>query len=88
MGVFTPVAVGVAAVLAILINETTKLRELFPIAYFLPVVTSMAAVALHWKWMYHPAFGLINAGLELLRIPGVNWLADERTALATPSGPK
>ncbi len=81
LGLITPMAVVAAASLAILINETRRLREFFRIVYFLPVVTSMAAVSLLWKWLYQPSFGLFNYLLGLLGVPGVNWLGDERTAL-------
>jgi multiple sugar transport system permease protein len=81
LGLVTPIAVVIAATLAILINETGRFRELFRIAYFLPVVTSMAAVALLWKWLYQPTFGLFNYLLGRLGVDGLNWLGDERTAL-------
>jgi multiple sugar transport system permease protein len=51
--------------------------------YFLPNVTSMAAVAFVWQWLLNPEFGLINAGLRFIGIKGPGWLSDP--ALAMPS---
>ncbi|HEY3109061.1 MAG TPA: sugar ABC transporter permease, partial [Chloroflexota bacterium] len=34
-----------------------------------------------WKWLYQPAFGLINTGLGLVGISGPAWLNDPGTAL-------
>jgi multiple sugar transport system permease protein len=79
--VFTPTGILLALGLAILIDGTTKLREYYRVAYFLPVVTSVAASAILWKWLYQPSFGLINTALGLVGIAGPSWLNDKNTAL-------
>jgi multiple sugar transport system permease protein len=79
--IFTPTGILLALTLAILIDGTTKLREYYRVAYFLPVVTSVAASAILWKWLYQPSFGLINTLLDLVGIAGPSWLNDRNTAL-------
>lgn len=79
--VFTPVGIVIALVTAILINGTARLREYYRVTYFLPVVTSVAATSLLWKWLYEPSYGLVNYGLSLVSVTGPNWLNDPRTAL-------
>jgi multiple sugar transport system permease protein len=79
--VFTPTGIILALTLAILIDGTTKLREYYRVAYFLPVITSVAASAILWKWLYQPGFGLINTALGLIGIAGPSWLNDRNTAL-------
>ena len=79
--VFTPAGVVLALAIAILINDTTRLREYYRVAYFLPVVTSVAATSILWKWLYEPSYGLINWLLALVGIAGPNWVNDSHTAL-------
>src|SRR5690606_35729142 len=49
--------------------------------YFVPFVTTLVAVAIVWRYLYHPRYGLLNAGLGLLGIPPVDWLGDPRWAM-------
>jgi len=79
--IFTPTGIILALTLAILIDGTTRFREYYRVAYFLPVVTSVAASAILWKWLYQPSFGLINTALSLVGIAGPSWLNDRSTAL-------
>jgi len=79
--VFTPIGVAIALALSIMIDNTERLREYFRVAYFLPVVTSVAATSILWKWLYQPGIGLINYSLELFGIQGPAWLNDQSTAL-------
>ena len=67
--------------LALLFNNKIKFLGLFRAIYFLPVITSLVAVAMVWKWIYQPGFGLLNNVLERLRIPTVSWLQNNHTAL-------
>src|SRR5829696_7617519 len=50
-------------------------------AFFLPVVSSWVAVALLWKWLFNPRYGLINYGLEQIGIDGPAWLFDKGWAM-------
>jgi multiple sugar transport system permease protein len=50
-------------------------------AFFLPVVSSWVAVALLWKWLFNPRYGLINYGLEQIGITGPKWLFDPTWAM-------
>jgi multiple sugar transport system permease protein len=54
--------------------------------YFLPNVTSMAAVAFVWEWLLNPEFGLINSGLRSIGISGPGWLSDPNLAMPTVAG--
>ena len=50
-------------------------------AFFMPVVSSWVAVALLWKWLLNPAFGLVNYGLGLVGLPQPGWWADPTWSL-------
>src|SRR5919201_2213582 len=76
-----PMNLVVSLGLAVWLN--TKLRGLtfYRSAFFLPVVTVTVAVALIWRWMYEPRFGIIDAALRAIGLPGPLWLGDERWAM-------
>ncbi|MBX3111468.1 MAG: sugar ABC transporter permease [Fimbriimonadaceae bacterium] len=51
--------------------------------YFLPNVTSLAAVAFVWQWLLNPEFGLFNALLRSFGLPTPGWLGDPNLAMPT-----
>lgn len=65
----------------ILVNLTERFRKIVSTALFIPVVSSVVAVAIVWKYMYQPRYGLINYALESLNLPPVDWLHDSSVAL-------
>ena len=58
-----------------------RARGLFRTLYFLPVVTTLVAVAIVWRFLYHPRIGLLNRALEALGLPAVDWLGDPAFAM-------
>ncbi|MBN1315838.1 MAG: sugar ABC transporter permease [Anaerolineales bacterium] len=68
--------------LAILLNrKTTRLRGLFRLAFFIPVVSSSVAISFVWKWLFEPSQGLINYLLGFFQISPLPWLMHPKTAL-------
>jgi len=68
--------------IALMINrKKMKGTGFFITVYYIPVVTSMVAVAFVWRWMYEPDFGLINYFLGILNLSQPRWLLDTKTAL-------
>jgi len=77
-----PLSVAVSLAAAMLVNaRLVRLKGFFRTVYFAPVVTTMVAVAVVWRYLYHPRFGLLNQILALLGLPDVNWLGDPRWAM-------
>lgn len=69
---------------ALLLNSTAiRLKALFRVGYYTPVVTSIVAIAVIWRYLLHPDFGVVNLSLQALGITGPNWLAN--TTWAMPS---
>lgn len=78
-----PLSVAVSLAAALLVTAgAVRLAALFRTLFFLPVVTSLVAVAVVWRYLYHPRFGLLNYGLSLLGIAPRDWLGDPQWALA------
>lgn len=77
-----PLSVAVSLGAAMLVNaRLVHLKGFFRTVYFAPVVTTMVAVAVVWRYLYHPRFGLLNQILAFLGLPDVNWLGDPRWAM-------
>nr|MBP7459692.1 sugar ABC transporter permease [Candidatus Delongbacteria bacterium] len=53
----------------------------FRLAFFMPVVTTLVAVSVVWRYLYHPRFGVINYMLSFLGINAVDWLGDPHWAM-------
>ena len=49
------------------ISKLTRFKPFFRSAFFAPWVTTLVAVALVWRYIYHPQYGLLNAALGLAR---------------------
>jgi len=84
------VVVGVPLTLALglvvanaLSRGITRFRTVFRVGYYLPVITSIVAIAVVWRFLLNPDVGLINILLSNLGITGPNWLAS--STLAMPS---
>ena len=82
------VVVGVPLTLALALGAAvaldkgiTKLRGLFRLGFYLPVITSIVAVAVVWRFLLQQEFGLINTALGWVGIPGPNWLGDPHWAM-------
>jgi multiple sugar transport system permease protein len=74
------VAVSLAAALA-LEAKIVRGRAFFRTVFFLPVVTTLVAVAVVWRYLYQPRFGLLNALLGVAGFGPVDWLGDPRWAM-------
>ena len=77
-----PLTVGLALVTALMVSsKLARFRGLFRTIFFAPVVTTMVAVAIVFRYLFHTRFGMINFGLEAIGIPTVDWLGDPRWAM-------
>lgn len=75
-----PALVTLPILLALLLNQRLPGVEVFKAIAYLPVVTSLVAVGIAWKWLL-AGDGLLNAGLRSLGLPSVGWLTDPSWAL-------
>lgn len=72
-----PLSVAVSLGAALLVNaRLARFKSIFRTVYFLPVVTTLVAVAVIWRYFYHPRFGLLNYLLSFIGISPVDWLGD------------
>ncbi|MDF2774254.1 MAG: sugar transporter permease [Geminicoccaceae bacterium] len=77
-----PLTIAVSLGAALLVNaKLVRWKSLFRTIYFTPFVTTLVAVAIVWRYLYHTRYGLLNYGLEALGIAPVDWLGDPRWAM-------
>ncbi|NHZ83296.1 ABC transporter permease subunit [Massilia sp. CCM 8695] len=77
-----PLSIAASLGAALLLNSRLAwFKPLFRTAFFAPVVTSMVAVAVIWRYLYHSRYGFINYGLDLAGLAPVDWLGDPRFAM-------
>jgi multiple sugar transport system permease protein len=77
-----PVTVAVSLAAAMLVNSRlAKAPGFFRSLYFAPVVTTLVAMSVVWRYLYHPHYGLINHVLGLIGVGPIDWLGDPRWAM-------
>jgi ABC-type sugar transport system permease subunit len=80
-GVVATLVLGLTA--AVGLNRALgRLRAVFRVGYYLPAVTSIVAIAVIWRFLLDPDFGLVNGLLKQVGVTGPNWLGNP--ALAMP----
>ncbi|UCG92362.1 MAG: sugar ABC transporter permease [candidate division WOR-3 bacterium] len=73
-----PLTIIISLFFASLLNQKIKGRSAYRTLYFLPVVTSIVAISVVWKWIFNPDRGIFNAALNLFGLSGLKWLNDSR----------
>jgi multiple sugar transport system permease protein len=79
-----PLTMGLALAVAVGLNSgITRARAFFRVGYYLPVVTSIVAVAVVWRFLLQPDSGIVNTLLGYVGVDGPSWL--KSTTFAMPS---
>lgn len=82
VGVPLSIAVSLGAAL-LLQSRLGSFKPFFRTVYFAPVVTTVVAVAVIWRYLFHTRYGLVNWGLSWVGIDPVDWLGDPTWAMPT-----
>ena len=79
-----PLSIGVSLGAALLLNApVARFRAFFRTALFAPVVTTLVAVAVIWRYLFHSSYGLVNWALGHVGIAPIDWLGDPQWAMPT-----
>ncbi len=79
--VSVPLGVLGSLICALLLNQGLRGTAIWRTFYFLPSLTPTVALALLWKWLFQPDFGLVNYLLGKLGIDGPGWLGSSDWAI-------
>ncbi|WP_438347340.1 carbohydrate ABC transporter permease [Paenibacillus sp. FA6] len=74
-----PIGITLALLLALGLNRGILGTTTFRVIYYVPVISSLAAVSIMWNWAYNGDYGLVNQFLDLFGIEGPNWMANKYT---------
>ncbi|PZE21081.1 carbohydrate ABC transporter permease [Paenibacillus xerothermodurans] len=81
--VSVPLSIVISLFLAVALDVGIGGKKFYRAAYFLPVISSMVAVAVVWQWIYNPEYGALNYFLSLFGVKGPSWLTS--TVWAMPA---
>jgi len=77
-----PLSIATSLSVALLLNsKLIKFKSIFRLAFFTPVITTLVAVAVVWRFIYHPRFGLMNYFLGFFGINAIDWLGNPHWAM-------
>ena len=77
-----PLSALTSLVAALLVSaKRVRYPGLFRSIFFMPVVTTLVAVAIVWRYLYHPQYGVLNWVLGAVGIHPVDWLGDPHWAM-------
>ena len=77
VAVGVPVSIGLSLGAALLLDSKfARLHSFFRTALFAPVVTTVVAVAVIWRYLLHTRYGLINQALDAIGIAPIDWLGN------------
>jgi multiple sugar transport system permease protein len=77
-----PLTIAVALGAALLLNaRLVRFKSLFRTIYFTPFVTTLVAVAIVWRYLYHTRYGLLNYMLAHIGIAPIDWLGNPKWAM-------
>jgi multiple sugar transport system permease protein len=77
-----PLSIVISLGAALLLNSPlAKARAFFRTALFAPVVTTVVAVAVIWRYLFNPKYGVVNFVLAHLGVQPIDWLGDPDWAM-------
>ena len=79
-----PLSLAASLGAALLLDaRAARFKALFRTSLFAPVVTTLVAVAVIWRYLFHTSYGLVNWMLGHLGIAPIDWLGDPHWAMPT-----
>ena len=76
-----PLTIATSLTIAVLLSKNYKGTGIFRVIYYMPAIVSGVAVAIVFKWILDPNYGLLNGILRFFHIRGPDWLYDPNWVL-------
>jgi multiple sugar transport system permease protein len=83
VAIVLPSAVLLALTVAILIHRRKYTRSFYEVIFFLPVTSTLIAMATVWQFLLHPRLGPVNGVLRALGFDAVPFLSEPSLVLPT-----
>ncbi|HEY4081552.1 MAG TPA: sugar ABC transporter permease [Burkholderiaceae bacterium] len=79
-----PLSICVSLGTAVLLqSKLARFKPFFRTALFAPVVTTLVAVSLIWRYLFHTRYGLVNEALQSFGLSPIDWLGDPHWSMPT-----
>jgi multiple sugar transport system permease protein len=78
-----PISVIGGLLIALLVHARTKTRSFYEVVYFLPVTSTLIAMATVWQFLLHPKLGPVNMIIQLVGFSTQNFLGDPALMIPT-----
>jgi len=79
-----PLSIGLSLAAALLLHSRlARFTAFYRTAFFAPVVTTVVAVAVIWRYLFHTRYGLVNWALSFVGVDAIDWLGDPHWAMPT-----
>ena len=76
--IVVPISLIISIVIAVLLNNTRRFKAILQTAYFMPLVTSTAAISLVFRFIFANEGGLINKIITTMGQTQINFLGTNR----------
>ena len=83
VAIVVPGGVLLSLVVALLIHRRTRTRGIYEVIYFLPVTSTLIAMATMWQFLLHPNLGPINQVLKAIGIREIAFLSEPSLVIPT-----
>jgi multiple sugar transport system permease protein len=83
VAITVPGGVLLSLFIAILVHRRTRTRSLYEVIYFLPVTSTLIAMATMWQFLLHPSLGPVNAFLKHIGVGEVAFLSEPHLVIPT-----
>jgi multiple sugar transport system permease protein len=83
VAIVLPGAVGFGLLIAVLVQSRKRTRSFYEVIYFLPVTSTLIAMATVWQVLLHPKLGPINAFLSMIGVGEIAFLSEPSLVLPT-----
>ena len=83
MAIVVPGGVLISLFVAILIHRRTRTRGIYEVIYFLPVTSTLIAMATMWQFLLHPSLEPISRALKLIGFGEIPFLSEPRLVIPT-----
>jgi multiple sugar transport system permease protein len=83
VAIVLPLAVGLGLLIAVLLHGRKRTRSFYEVVYFLPVTSTLIAMATVWQFLLHPSLGPINGMLRAVGFHEVAFLNEPAYVLPT-----
>ena len=83
VAILVPSAVILGLAVAIMVHARTRTKRIYEVIYFLPVTTTLVAMAIVWNFVLHSKIGPVNAALVALGFEPVGFFSDRDVVLVS-----